>query len=153
MINAWRIVDALYEDDVFSGEGARRYKGRWHSAGTRVVYTCATISLASLELLVRVSNAHRLPDLVIASCTFHEVLVEELDRELLPANWRDFPAPPELQKIGTQWAWERRSAVLAVPSAVTPEEPNYLLNPEHGDFRSIDIGLSRPFHLDLRLVT
>jgi RES domain-containing protein len=152
VITAWRVVDERYADDVFSGEGARLHKGRWHSEGTRIVYTCSTIALASLELLVRVPRGHRLATMVIASCTFPEVLVEDLDSALLPGNWSAYPAPPELQSIGTAWAWEKRSAVLSVPSAVIPEERNYLLNPEHEDFRSVDIGLPRPFRLDMRLL-
>jgi RES domain-containing protein len=152
VITSWRIVDDRYADDVFSGEGARLHKGRWHSAGTRLVYTCSSVSLASLELLVRVPRAQRLPNMVIASCTFPDIVLEELDHGLLPANWSNHPPPPELQQIGTQWVAERRSAVLAVPSAVTLEEFNYLINPEHEDFGSVETSLARPFRLDLRLL-
>ena len=153
MITAWRIVDARYSDDVFSGEGARRHKGRWHAAGFRVVYTCESVSLAALELLVRTPRSDLLSSYVITSCTFPEVLVEDLDEKRLPANWRDYPPPPELQLLGTQWLLSGSSAVLSVPSAVTPEERNYLINPEHEHFRSVDVGSSRPFQIDLRLLT
>jgi RES domain-containing protein len=43
--------------------------------------------------------------------------------------------------------------VLKVPSAVTLVEFNYLLNPEHRDFASIEIGDPQPFKLDYRLIT
>ncbi|MDP9193714.1 MAG: RES family NAD+ phosphorylase [Acidobacteriota bacterium] len=153
MITAWRIVHARHADDVFSGEGARLHKARWHSAGHRVVYTCESISLAALELLVRTPRAQLLSDYVIASCTFPEVLVEDVDERRLPPNWRDYPPPPELQQFGTEWLLRGSSAVLSVPSAVTPEERNYLINPEHEHFRSVDVGSSRPFQIDLRLLT
>ena len=153
MITAWRIVDARFADDVFSGEGARRHKGRWHSAGHRVVYTCESVSLATLELIVRVPRAQLLGGYVIASCSFPEAIVEEIDRRRLPKHWRDFPAPPELQQLGDAWIENHASAVLAVPSAVTPEERNYLINPEHEHFRSVSVGQSRPFSVDLRLLT
>jgi RES domain-containing protein len=81
------------------------------------------------------------------------VLVEEIDEKRLPTNWRDFPAPPEVQQLGTDWILNASSAVLSVPSAVIPEERNYLLNPEHEHFRSVDVGPSRPFELDLRFLT
>jgi RES domain-containing protein len=71
----------------------------------------------------------------------------------LPSHWRDFPAPPELQQIGVEWLQSRASAVLSVPSAVIPEERNYLLNPEQEHFRSVNVGASRPFDIDLRLLT
>lgn len=152
MITCWRIVDARYADDAFSGEGARLHKGRWHSAGYRVVYVCQTISLATLELLVRVPRAQLLSGYVVVSCSFPEALFEDVDRKRLPDNWRDYPAPPELQELGTEWVISRESAVLRVPSAVVPEEYNYLLNPEHEHFGSIDFGQPRPFNVDFRLL-
>lgn len=153
MITAWRIVDAAYADDIFSGEGARLFGGRWNEIGHRVVYTASGVSLATLELIVSTPRAQLLSEFVIISCSFPEVLVEEIDEKHLPANWRDYPQPPELQKLGTAWLVSGSSAVLSVPSAVTPEERNYLINPEHEHFRSVDVGSSRPFQIDLRLLT
>jgi RES domain-containing protein len=153
VITAWRIVDARFTDEVFTGEGARLFAARWHSAGHRMVYTAASLSLATLELIANTPRALRLPRYVIASCTFPEVLIEDVDESRFPANWRDFPAPPELQTIGVEWLLNRSSAVLSVPSAVVPEERNYLINPEHEHFGSIDCGQSRPFDIDLRLLT
>ncbi|MFP5247111.1 MAG: RES family NAD+ phosphorylase [Thermoanaerobaculia bacterium] len=153
MITAWRIVDARYADNAFSGEGARKYRGRWHSAGTRIVYTASSVSLATLELLARTPRAQLLRDYAIISCNFPEAIVEDVQRNRLPENWRDFPPPPELQQLGNAWLRTHASAVLRVPSAVVEEEVNYLLNPEHAHFRSIDIGLARPFRLDFRLLT
>lgn len=153
MITAWRIVKAEHADDIFSGEGARLHGARWHSAGHRLVYTASTISLATLELIVNVPRAQLLSGYVINSCTFPEVIVDHLDEVRLPTNWRDYPPPPELQQIGVEWLLSGTSAVLSVPSAVTPEERNFLLNPEHEHFRSVDAGTSRPFQIDLRLLT
>ena len=153
MITAWRIVKARYVDDIFSGEGARRLGGRWNKVGHRAVYTAASVSLATLELLVTTPRAQLLSEFVISSCTFPEVLVDDVNETQLPPNWRDYPPPPELQKLGTAWLVSGSSAVLSVPSAVTPEERNYLINPEHEHFRSVDVGSSRPFQIDLRLLT
>ena len=153
MITSWRIVDAVYADDIFSGEGSRRFGGRWQKAGHRLVYTSSSISLATLELIVNTPRAQLLTEFVIVSCTFPEVLVDEVDETQLPANWRDYPPPSELQQLGNAWLLSGSSAVLSVPSAVTPEERNYLINPEHEHFRSVDVGSSRPFQIDLRLLT
>ena len=57
------------------------------------------------------------------------------------------------RRSATTGCLNRSSAVLSVPSAVTPEERNYLINPEHEHFRSVDVGSSRPFQIDLRLLT
>lgn len=153
MITAWRIVHAAYADDIFSGEGSRKFSARWHKAGHRVVYTASTISLATLELIVNTPRAQLLTDFVVTSCTFPEVIVEELDEKRLPRDWRDYPPPPELQQLGMDWLLSGTSAVLSVPSAVIPEERNYLLNPEHEHFGSVDVGPARPFRIDLRLLT
>ena len=153
MITAWRLVDKRWADDAFSGEGARLHKGRWHSEGTRVVYTAQTTSLAALELIARVRRPQLLPEYSLISCDFHEVLVEDVDRSLLPRNWNDWPPPPRLAQIGDAWAMSQSSVVLAVPSVIVPHELNYLINPEHPDFYQIDIGLPRPFRVDFRLLT
>jgi RES domain-containing protein len=119
----------------------------------RVVYTAETSSLANLELLVRLVRPTEHPAHVLLPCYFHEALVEAVDRRRLPKNWRDAPAPPELQEIGNAWLLERTSAVLQVPSAINPNESNFLLSPEHEDFKSIDIGQPSPYKIDFRLLT
>lgn len=153
MITAWRLVEAKFADDVFSGEGSRLFGGRWNKKGHRVVYTAATIALATLELIVTTPRAQLLREYVVTSCTFPEVLVEEIDSSRLPQNWRDYPPASELKEIGSDWLLSSSSAVLSVPSAVVPLERNYLLNPEHEYFRSVDVGPALPFELDLRLLT
>jgi RES domain-containing protein len=57
-----------------------------------------------------------------------------VDRAALPARWRRDPPPAELAFVGDAWIRERRSPVLAVPSAIVDEELNYLLNPRHTHF-------------------
>ena len=153
MISAYRIVKPKYAEDAFSGEGSRRNGGRWNSRGHAMVYTSVTASLATLEMLASIPRDLRLPEYVLVNCIFPEGLVEELDRSLLPEDWTATPSPAVLQEIGNQWLIGRSSAVLVVPSAIMPTELNYLLNPEHPDFRSVEIGLPRPFRLDFRLLT
>jgi RES domain-containing protein len=48
---------------------------------------------------------------------------------------------------------EARSAILALPSAIIPNEPNFLLNPAHPDFNQISIHKPEPFAFDPRLLT
>jgi RES domain-containing protein len=152
VIEAWRIVKAEYAEDAFSGEGAALRAGRWHSQGTRIVYTAESIALATLEILVNMRRPS-VPEYRALPCYFHEALVEELSVATLPENWSDPVAPLALRQVGDAWTHDRVSAVLKVPSAVTLVEFNYLLNPEHPDFPSIEIGAPRPLKLDYRLVT
>jgi RES domain-containing protein len=153
MLTGWRLVHPMYADDAFSGEGPRGRGGRWNLRNSALVYTASSVSLATLELLVQNQRALLLPEYVLFSCSFPETFVARVERKRLPENWRDYPGSRELQEIGTEWLRSRTSAVLEVPSAVIEEEVNYLLNPQHDDFRSIDISAPRPFKLDLRLLT
>ena len=69
----------------------------------------------------------------------------------LPRDWRAYPRPQALADLGSRWAAGRESAVLAVPSAIIPQELNYLLNPLHPHFKRIKIGRPEPFSFDPRL--
>jgi RES domain-containing protein len=69
----------------------------------------------------------------------------------LPTNWRSYPAPERLAELGTRWAQELKAPVLAVPSAVIPQELNYLLNPRHPEFKRIRVGKPEAFRFDPRL--
>jgi RES domain-containing protein len=153
VITTWRIVKAEYTDDAFSGEGAFLYAGRWHSAGTRIVYTAESASLATLEILVHLRRKTQPPAYSFIQCSFDEALVRTVNVEQLPPDWFASISPPSLRAFGDEWARNRVSPVLKVPSAITRIEFNYLLNPEHPDFASISMGQPRPFRLDLRLLT
>jgi len=146
----WRLCRKKYV--AFDGEGARLAGGRWNRRGTAVVYTSATLSLAVLEYFVNLPTSVAPPDLVMVRADLPDGLaVKSLDAAGLPRNWRQYPAPESLAEMGSRWAEEGKTAVLAVPSAVVPQEKNYLLNPAHPDFRRITIGRPEPFSLDLRM--
>ena len=152
MITSWRIVKAKFAATAFDGDGSRRAGGRWNSRGLPLVYTAESAALAALELLVHMGRSRALPDYVIFSCTFPEAIVEEIDRQALPLDWRSHPAPKLLRHVGDRWALELRSAVLKVPSAVIDSENNYLLNPQHRGFRRVTISRPQRFEFDTRLL-
>jgi len=149
---AWRIVKARHAATAFDGEGARLYGGRWNSRGLPVIYTAASPALAVLELLVHLGSSVVLPAYVTIACTFDEGIVLRLDRERLPTDWRSSPALPQLAQLGDAWLKDGTSAVLEVPNAIIPAESNYLINPRHPAFASIDIDEPQRFELDLRLL-
>jgi RES domain-containing protein len=118
-----------------------------------VAYCSGSLSLAALEVLVHV-DPHDLPaDLVAIEVDIPDsVSIEELDPSVLPLDWRDFPAPVQLQDLGSAWVKAVRTAVLTVPSAVIPEERTYLVNPAHPEAKRITAAPPRPFVLDPRLL-
>ena len=151
-ITAWRIVKTRHAAKAFDGEGARVEGGRWNSPGTPVVYTSQSAALAALELLVHLGRASILAAYVLIPCVFDDAIVSRLHRRRLPKTWRSYPAAPELQLIGDEWARSGGSAVLEVPSAVVETDLNYLLNPHHRDFHTIRVMNPQPFEFDLRLL-
>jgi RES domain-containing protein len=152
VITSWRIVKAEHVQGAFDGEGARLFGGRWNSRGARTVYTAQSIALAALEMLVHLGRGTILTSYVTIGCTFSENLVLRLDRKRLPPKWRSYPAVPELAALGDAWLRSGASAVLEVPSAIVTSESNYLLNPSHHDFKSIQRSDPTPFEFDLRLL-
>ena len=117
-----------------------------------MVYTSSTASLAALELLAHLPRTTDLHNFVIFACSFPDGLVQNVDAARLPARWRESPPPRELQETGDRWISGGSSAVLRVPSVIIDSEWNYLLNPVHEDFASIDVADPVPFNLDLRLM-
>ena len=151
MASAWRIVRASRASSAFTGEGPWQYGGRWNSPGVRVVYVSEHQSTAAFEVF-----ANRMPFILDekykAFCLeWLDSLTEILPAKNLPANWRVSPPPAEAMKIGELWVEERRSAVLALPSAISPADTNFLLNPEHQDFKRIRIHPAIDFEFDPRL--
>lgn len=151
MRTVWRITTARFAQTAFSGEGARLYGGRWNPKGCEVVYTAESQSLALLELLVQ-DDPLRANYVLIPAVLPSDLRMTQLDAGELPDNWRTIGARDVLQAMGLEWIRSGQTAVLSIPSAVLPEERNYLLNPRHPDFVRIVIGEPRSLQTDTRLL-
>lgn len=151
-LTAWRIYKTKFARSAFTGEGARRYGGRWNSPGHPIVYLAQSQALAALEMLVHLEVADALRHYQVCPVTFSESVLERIDISLLPSNWSKDPAPARLRTIGDEWIESRRSAVLEVPSAIVTAERNFLLNPMHRDFHKIKTGTPQRFRFDRRLL-
>lgn len=123
---AFRMHGPAY--DAFDSTGALLHAGRWHPAGTRVLYASEHASLAVLETLIH-AGGRKLPPRSLTRITIPDDLVIE------SAKWLDMPAS---QAFGETWVREARTAVLRVPSiAVNRLESNLVLNPAHPEFARI----------------
>lgn len=147
----WRISRFRDRAKTFDGEGARQFPGRWNPPGVSVVYTSSSLSLAILEILVHAEKHHLKGPYYKFAVEVPDKLVEELSERDLPADWRNITNPRATQAIGGAWASSLRSVALLVPSIVTPEEQNAILNPRHPAFRRLKIGRPLPFSFDVRL--
>lgn len=150
-ITTWRICAPRYANSAYSGEGARIYGGRWNSKGRAVVYSSESISLAVLEQLVHVEDPTVLDAFVVVSATLDEGSVETVELSSLPDDWRAYPAPSSLKEIGDKWLSETRSLALRVPSVTVRGQWNYLLNPAHPAFVSVEVSEPEPLDLDPRI--
>jgi RES domain-containing protein len=65
-----------------------------------------------------------------------ESYIKEIDINDLPENWKSIDAYVELQEIGSKWYLSNESLVLKVPSAIIPQEYNYIINTRHPKFAS-----------------
>jgi RES domain-containing protein len=152
LTRVFRLLRAAYARAPFDGEGAYRYGGRWSSPGTRLVYTSEHQSLAMLEYFVHLDPEDAPDDLVLATAD----VPDNLSRERLPARdllarWRDTPAPPELAQIGDEFVKKAETCVLLVPSALAVNENNWLINPQHLEFRKITQHAPEPLRYDPRM--
>ena len=149
-MRVWRLTRRIHS--AFDGEGSRLYGGRWSPRGVAVVYASGTASLAALEYLVHLTAAQTPDDLVLIPIDIPDDLgIQAIGPSDLPADWRRYPAPDPLAEVGAEWARTLAGAVLQVPSALVPQEPNYLLNPVHPGFARLRIGAAQAFSLDPRL--
>jgi RES domain-containing protein len=153
MPSSWRIVTEAWSHAAFTGEGSRRWPGRWNSRGIPVVYTAESRSLAILEALVNFEgiDRSRLPRCVLFEARFDARLVEVVEPPMLPPGWDGYPPTPATREFGDRWVAELRTAVLRVPSVVTRGEVNYILNPSHPAFEAIATQPPEPALWDPRL--
>jgi RES domain-containing protein len=142
-IKTVRIVRPEHLDTAFSGKGALKFGGRWNSKGTAMVYCAGSRSLSALEMLVHLEAADILNTYLCIQAEFDDKIVLAVSAEDLPANWREDPIPMATMAIGDNWVASGVSAVLKVPSVIVPEEANYLLNPQHPDFRKVTVGQAK----------
>jgi RES domain-containing protein len=151
LTRVYRILRKRYAKNPFDGEGAYRYGGRWSSPGVRLAYASEHLSLAMIEYFVHLNRDDPPPDLVVAAADVpNEVSRVYIAAARLPASWRQTPAPAELAAIGDRFARTRREAILVVPSALAPDESNWLVNPAHTDFRRVRILPPEAFSYDDR---
>lgn len=145
--HAYRIVSPKYPP--FDGSGTHRWGSRWVSPGSRVVHGAETYALAVLENLVHWQTSALPPNLVCVEVT----IPANVKQERLTAS--DVPTLSSIdytdsRVLGDDWYGRGETAVLWVPSVVSPYESNVLFNQQHNDFRRVDVGDPKPAHLDPR---
>jgi RES domain-containing protein len=146
----WRIS----RHDDLDGWGGEKSDGRWHTAakGKRIVYLAEHPAVALVEVLANLKGNPRLfPDTyrLMKIETPADIPLPNVDTAKLHQDW-----PNDLaltQQLGDAWLAAANSALLAVPSAPSPESTNFLLNPRHPDAANLRSLWARWIDYDKRL--
>jgi RES domain-containing protein len=146
---AYRIVSPDYPP--FDGYGTYRWGSRWVAPGRWVVHAAETYALAVLENLVHWQTGRLPPNLVCVEAKIpHDVAQSRLDpHDIRGWDHADYAAS---RTVGNEWYDAAETAVLWVPSVVSPYESNALFNQRHEDFVRIIVGKPRLAHVDPRLL-
>ena len=125
--------------------------GRWNPKGLKAVYASESLALAALEFFVHSSQQHMPPLICVCASFPSSVEFEYYEAVDLQKNWRSYPAPPGLQRLGKEWLLRNETVGLMVPSVIIPTEFNIVLNPAHPDMQQIQIKDERQFSFDPRM--
>ena len=148
----YRLVAPRWVDDAFSGDGARKFGGRWNSPGQPMVYLGGSRALTALELLVHLTSPmSRSKPFCLMEVKIPQEFISNHPAGVLPDDWRNHPPGKQTMEIGDNWLKATDQLALRVPSTIIPEETNILLNPLHPDYLKITISAPARFSFDPRL--
>lgn len=130
----YRIAFKDYSESLF----APGILGRWNGEGRKVIYTAESIPLAFLENMIRRKGVGFNQDFKTMIIEIPDTLaITEVNAASLPAGWRNFTDYMHCQAIGNKWYDKGDTPVLKVPSAMLPDNFNYVINATHPDFKKI----------------
>ncbi len=153
MPTVWRLAPSAFAR-ALDGEGASLAGGRWNSRGVPVLYTSSQLSLCVLEVLVNIPARLR-DDLPAFAAVQLSVPDDAGTTEIGIAEFEAMLASPDplqaCRVAGDAWIAKGRDLILAAPSVLVPEEPNFMLNPAHPRMGEVAIVATRRFRFDARL--
>lgn len=134
--------------EAFSGIGGLHAPGRWHSRGRLILYVAENVSLSMAESLVHIQRSNNIAPYHRWEITIPDALIQPAPT--LAAGWESDLALT--RRYGDAWLASRAAVAHRVPSAIVPQEFNFLLNPAHPDFQlSWVVSGPHPFFFDPRL--
>jgi RES domain-containing protein len=149
VLTTYRIGDPHGAHPIFDATGSTLNPGRWNTPASPMIYTSEHYSTAMLEKLVH-GSGHLPPGqhyVVVAIPS--GVTYEVLNTAALPDWYLESCATSK--SFGESWQQQKRSLLLIVPSVVARLESNFLINPEHLEFRQVTTSLHHPVWWDRRL--
>lgn len=148
----WRVIRREFADAPLSVEGTKSWPGRWHSAGTAMLYTASTESLALLEKFVHLALELRsIPHVRLKIELPPGAVVEEMESLATDApDWRS-DDPSSARAFGDDWARNAKALGLSVPSVLSSSERNVLLRAASPLYGKLQIVSADEFLYDERM--
>jgi RES domain-containing protein len=146
----YRVGKTKYANDL-SGEGARLYGGRWNHKLVPCIYSSESRALAILEYTVNVNIDFIPRAMSITIFNIPDGEITEIPEASLPGNWKESPAPSSTKDFGSSMLTATGPLVLKIPSAVIPEEFNYIINTRHPGIAQIKVIPAKDFVYDIRI--
>lgn len=147
----YRIALTKFCDD--SGEGAKRYGGRWNLPGYPALYGCNSVSAALLERLTidsELFSSERYRHYSVMEFGCDDSLIYTPTVRELPDRWDSIPFTKASQQFGTDQL-RQGTACFDVPSVVDVTSLNAVINPLSPAFSKIRWRVY-PLTLDQRIV-
>ena len=146
----YRLSAVMYASDL-TGRGAELAGGRWNNKGTALVYTSESRALALLEVAVHLPLGIMARDYALITIELPDVPFSTIYKTLLPPDWKAWPPSPSTRTIGVGFVKKSEYLILKVPSALIPDEYNFLINPKHPEASALKILNIEPFVIDSRM--
>ena len=150
-MEVFRISKNVHAQSLRSSGSANR----WNTKGQQVIYTGASRSLSSLELVVHRGAIQPTVSykVMVISVADDDYLMRTVQLKELPTHWRTLTGYAALQIIGSNWYTSQESLILKVPSAVIIYEYNYIINTEHPEFsQHVQLVRTEDYFWDSRLL-
>lgn len=120
--------------------------------GVEMIYTATNRSLAMAEIAVHFTLATLPGDYMMITIFIpDDISLVRLNVAELPADWNAFPHLSATQVIGDQFIADNKYCAAQIPSAVTQVDFNLLINPNHSDFKIINIITTEKFPFGKRI--
>jgi RES domain-containing protein len=147
----FRLSKKKYKDQL-SGYGAALHGQRWNSKGIEVIYTAESRALAAYEVSVYLPLQLLPKDYYMIEINVPDSLsIKDIPIKDLPDGWDSLPMQKVSQIVGDTFVENNKHLILKVPSVIVKGDFNYIINPNHKDFKKIKIINSSLFPFDPRL--
>lgn len=135
-----------------TGLEAARLGGRWNSKGKPAIYASTNLSLALMELYVRLGGLHSQENWVITEFDIpYDLPIDMWNSDDLPHGWNLNMFPHVAQAKGDAFLSKAEYVGVMLPSMLIPQEYHLLLNPLHPDIKQIAIVGVEEMSQDLRI--